>query len=191
MAKTKPVKKKTPTVKKKPAASTKKSPVKKGTDSVRVKLAKELVSLVPKLDSEGLAFLIKQARIHLYNMQVDELGRAAIAVNTGSARSKAIKGVAQKTRTQSSKSTLKIESTGTGYYMRFNNSGTMFSKQEMVQLVRLVNSSSSQTEIGSRLHSWFQNERRDIFQLIPISDSSDKILVNIAGVIKKNFKLKK
>jgi hypothetical protein len=135
--------KKTPAAKKKPAAGAKKKPVKKKTDSIRLSLAKELVSLVPKLDSEGLAFLIKQARVHLYNMQIDALGKAAKAVDTASARSKAIKGINKKTSAQSSKTTLKIEATGTGYYMRYNNSGTIFSNQEMVQLVKLVNSSGS------------------------------------------------
>jgi hypothetical protein len=179
--------KKTPTVKKKPATGVKKKPVKKKTDNVRLSLAKELISLVPKLDSEGLAFLIKQARIHQYNMQINELGKAARAVDTASARSKAIKGLTKK---PSSKTAIKIDATGTGYYLRYSNSGVILSKDEMVQLVKLVNSSSSQTEIGNRLFNWFYNERRDIFQLIPIADKNDKILVNIAEVIKKNFKLK-
>ena len=187
------IKKKPPekAAKKKPAASTKKTPAKKPTDKVRLSLAKELVSLVPKLDSEGLAFLVKQARIHMYNMQVDELGRAAKAVNTASARSKAIKSVAQKTRAQSSKGTIKIDATGTGYYLRYNNSGLIFSKNEMVQMIKLVNSSGSQNEIAGRLYNWFFNERRDFFQLVPITDKFDKQLVNIAGIIRKNFKLKK
>ena len=41
----------------------------------RESLAKELRSLIPKLDEEGLTFLIEQAHIHLYNLQVDSLNK--------------------------------------------------------------------------------------------------------------------
>ena len=44
-------------------------------DSEKDTLAKELRSLIPKLDTEGLRFLIEQANVHLYNMQVDVLNR--------------------------------------------------------------------------------------------------------------------
>jgi hypothetical protein len=42
-------------------------------------LAKELRLLIPKLDVEGLSFLVEQAKVHLYNMQVDKINRAEIA----------------------------------------------------------------------------------------------------------------
>ena len=64
---------------KKPVKKTKtaKSTKKESTD--RNAMAAELRGLIPRLDEEGLVYLVEQARIHLYNMQVDEHNRAVIA----------------------------------------------------------------------------------------------------------------
>jgi hypothetical protein len=52
-------------------------------------LARELRSLIPRLDAEGLVFLIEQAQVHLYNMQVDELNRSRESL--GAAKTKTAK----------------------------------------------------------------------------------------------------
>jgi hypothetical protein len=69
---------------------------KKTVDTERESLVKELKSLIPRLDSEGLAFLVEQAKIHLYNMQVDELNKTAAQTSEksrakGTAKPKAVK----------------------------------------------------------------------------------------------------
>ena len=56
------------------------------TDTEKDSLAKELRGLIPQLDAEGLAFLVEQARIHIYNMQVTELNRIAEAKALSSGR---------------------------------------------------------------------------------------------------------
>lgn len=180
------MKKKTPVEKDKKTGSKKSQRKEAGTDN-KVLLAKELSSLIPKLDAEGLAFLVKQARIHLYNMQVDELNKAAQEAYSASARSKT-----QKSNTQSrqKKEKFNIDATGTGYYLRYQNDGIIFSKNEMVHLVKIVNGQGTDIEISGRLYNWFQQERRDIFAVIPIADRLDSRLKSLAAIIKKNFKLK-
>lgn len=186
-----PEKKTKANVKKTPAAK----PVKKqgSADSIRKSLAKELVSLIPKIDAEGLAFLVKQARIHIYNMQVDQLNKAAQQASLASARSKIITEKTKKSRSQGSskKQTFRIDATSAGYYLRFQNGGFIFSKDEMLQMVKIVNAPGTVSEICSRFYDWLERERRDILVEVPIRDRYDEQLKTLASVIKKTFKIKK
>ena len=166
----------------------KKAPVKKKS-AVWEKLAKELRTTIPKLDSEGLAFLVEQSRIHLYNMQVDELNRmkqeAYVNANKKSGgKSKTVKIQSGKTEF------FGIDATSAGYYLRCTGGGTMFSKAEMVQMVKIVHGPGSAQETGARLYGWFTRERNDVISTLQITDRLDKKLQSLASFIKKNFKIK-
>ncbi|MCL2070515.1 MAG: hypothetical protein FWH19_05975 [Treponema sp.] len=159
------------------------------TDAVRESLAKELRSIIPKLDSEGLAFLVEQSRIHLYNMQVQELNKAAHAANSASSRKASI-AKAKKADVSSKKTSLRIEGseTGSSYYLYYRNSNLMFSRGEMAHLVKLVNASGTDMEIRERLYNWIERERRDIFAFLPIANKFDEQLKVLVKTIKKSFK---
>ncbi|MDR2185657.1 MAG: hypothetical protein LBO80_08365 [Treponema sp.] len=58
----------------------------KTEDGGRDALAGELRSLIPRLDAEGLSFLIEQAQVHLYNMQVEELNKAVVRAESAAAK---------------------------------------------------------------------------------------------------------
>ena len=191
-------------LKKKPAFETKKAeiqkpPVKKPPPArapgaqkqnpLVTNLKKELCTLIPKLDTAGLAFLIKQARVHIYNMKVEELNNAAKAVHHADLRSKTLRK--SKKAQNPKKQVISISATGSGYYLRYQNDGVIFSKEEMLKMVKIVNGPGSVQEICARLYKWFETERRDIFGTIPIAGKSDIRLKNIASIIRKNFKLKK
>ncbi|MDR2964960.1 MAG: hypothetical protein LBU88_04220 [Treponema sp.] len=173
------------TAKKAPA---KKTGIKK-KDAVWEKLAKELKLIIPKLDSEGLAFLVEQSRIHLYNMQVDDLNRMK---QEAYANAKKKSGGKTKTvKTQSSKTEFfGVDATSAGYYLRCTGGGTMFSKSEMVQMVKIAHGPGSAQETGTRLYSWFTRERSDVLSTLQITDRLDKKLLSLAAFIKKNFKVK-
>ena len=158
-------------------------------ETVKDSLTKELKDLIPKLDSEGLAFLVEQARIHLYNMQVVELNKAAEAANTATRRKNKL-SIEQDDNPQNN--TLRIEGTASGssYYIFFRNGSVMFSKDEMVGLVKLVNADRDDLEIREALYNWLENERRDIFALLPIQDKFDQLLKDLVKLIKQNFKLR-
>jgi len=158
-----------------------KQPV-KVKNNIRNELTNELTGILPSLDEEGLAFLIKQARVHFYNMKVDELNIAAQNAHNASVRSGKI--TSQK-KTKKSE-VFKFDSTGAGYYLRYQNSGVMFSKNEMVQLVKIVNG----TDITNRLLKWLEKERPDVFRIIPVKDKNENNLKILAGLIRKTFNLK-
>ena len=111
-------------------------------DAVRESLAKELRGLIPRLNSEGLAFLVEQARIHLYNMQVEELNEAAGAANAAAERTKSLAGKSGHGRgaSRTAGENFRIDTTesGSSYYLHYRNDEVMFSRDEMIRLVKIA-----------------------------------------------------
>jgi DNA integrity scanning protein DisA with diadenylate cyclase activity len=155
-------------------------------DTQRELLAKELRGLIPRLDSEGLAFLTEQAKIHLYNMQVEKLNEEASVPTADADRSGTAKRAAKKT------GSFKIRGTesGSSYYLYYGNNEVMFSRDEMIHLVKIANGAGSDLEIRERLYNWLDRERRDAFSVVPMADKFDERLKALAAFLKKNFKLR-
>jgi hypothetical protein len=182
------------TAKKKPPARPKKT--ERGaqkstkTGSEKDSLAEELRSLIPRLDEEGLRFLIEQAEVHLYNMQVDELNDTL--TRNAEAEKRTGKKTASKSPAKKTKGEMRIAAseTGSSIYIVYNEKWVMFSQDEMVRLVKIVNGPGADLEIRERLFNWFDKERGDIFETIPIADKFDERLKKVAALIKKSFKVK-
>jgi hypothetical protein len=153
---------------------------KAGKPDPRETLVKELRSLIPRLDAEGLQFLIEQAQVHLYNMQVDELNKT-FAKAKPAETSKPVK----------QSENIRIEGSGSGssFYMFYHGQSVMFSRDEIIRLVSIVNGPGTALEIAERLFNWFVRERADVFSLIPMADKFDERVKKTAQVIKKNFKI--
>jgi len=165
---------------------------KKPADPERRALAAELQSLIPELDSPGLAFLVNQAKIHLYNMQVDELNKAREAANAAgeSSGSAAVKSRAGGKAAAAEMKILGTDS-GSSYYLHYGNNSVMFSRNELIHLVKIANGKGTDSEIRERLYNWFERERKDVFATVPMKDKFDSRLKTLAALIKNNFKLRK
>jgi hypothetical protein len=146
----------------------------------RERLAAELYGLIPRLDAEGLRFLTEQARIHLYNMQVEELNKTL-------ARSKP--AAASKPGKPSDEIRVEGSASGSSFYLFYHGQSVMFSRDEIIALVKLVNGPGTALETAERLFNWFDRERADIFALIPMADKFDDRLKKIARIIRKNFRV--
>jgi hypothetical protein len=154
-----------------------KKPVQKPDKTVRREtLAKELRALVPRLDAEGLAFLIEQAQVHLYNMQVEEL-------NTVLARS----GGGGEEKAAPPPETFRIEGSSNSYYIVYNNEWIMFTKDEMLHIAKIVSAPGTDPELKERLYNWFVKERRDVLKSISMADKFDPKMTALVKLIKKTF----
>jgi hypothetical protein len=161
-------------------------------DSEKDTLAKELLSLIPKLDAEGLRFLVEQANVHLYNMQVDiqnqHITDEASAKKSGKGKSPgAAKTVKSKTADEPR---LEGSESGSSFYLVCRGQWLMFSRDEIAKMVRIVSAPVTELERLEHLFTWLERERRDIFAAIPIADKFDERLKKIAALLKKNFKVK-
>jgi hypothetical protein len=153
---------------------------KNGKSDPRETLAKELRSLIPRLDAAGLDFLIQQAQVHLYNMQVDELNKTMTRAKPAAV-----------SKPPKPSEDIRIEGSGSGssFYLFYHGQSVMFSRDEIIRLVKLVNGPGTALEIAERLFNWFDRERADIFALVPMADKFDGRLKKIAQLVKKNFKV--
>ena len=158
----------------------------------RENLAKELRSLIPKLDEEGLAFLIEQAQIHLYNLQVDALNKTLIksqaraaAKNAGKKTTGKPAKVSQSPDEAGGFSEIKTSESGASYYIVYKTEWIMFSKEEMIKLVTIAGGEGTDLEIKERLFNWLSRERTDLLRSAGIANKFDNKLKSLAGLLKK------
>lgn len=146
-------------------------------------LLKELRSLLPRLDAEGLEFLIEQARVHLHNMEVERFENAreerrdrAVARDRGA-------GPAER-------ATLAIErsASGSSYYVSDRDGSSMLNSAEMLALVRIVHGRDSDTEAGRALGAWLEKERRDVLNELFAPSPTGATLAGFAALIRKTFR---
>jgi len=169
----------------KPKTTAKKT-VKKSAEADN--LAKELKSLIPKLDEEGLAFLVKQAHVHLYNMQVDALNQTMI--KDEQRKSKTVSKPKKVTETGNFFD-IKVSDTGAGYHILCSNTWISFTVKEITTMVKIVKGEGSDLEIRERLYNWLSHERSDFLNTAAIADKFDKKLTLLINLLNENFKLKK
>jgi len=118
----------------------------------------ELIALLPELDEAGIAFLLEQAKVHRYNMEVERLnavsGRAA-ADNASHSPGAEATGA----------SPLRIErsSDGSTYHIVAGGDWKMFTAEEMAALVRIARTGEEPETIGRALRSWLARERKDVY----------------------------
>ncbi|HAE21945.1 MAG TPA: hypothetical protein DCG47_06425 [Spirochaetaceae bacterium] len=173
---------------------------KAGKGAGHTALAAELSSLLPELDEEGLAFLIEQARVHLYNMKLSELEEAADSIERSSATRAGVaaSGAKRKGTGGNAAATkkpplleIKAASDGSSYHLVYEGKWKLFSSEEMMALVRIARAQAPAPELAARLHRWLKAERSDFFHDLPVGGPSDPLLVSLAALLKKTFTIKK
>jgi hypothetical protein len=156
-------------------------------------LSEELSSLLPDLDEEGLAFLIEQARVHLYNMKLAELEDAAESLERSAAQAGAAAkpGAKPAGARQALNLEIKAASDGSSYHIVHEGKWKLFSSDEMMALVRIAGAQAPEPEIAARLHRWLKAERSDFFHDLPVRGPSDPLLMALASLLKNTFTIKK
>jgi len=149
-------------------------------------LAKELRSLIPKLDEEGLAFLVKQSHVHLYNMQVDALNKTIVKEERRSKVSAPKRKAAEVVFSE-----VKMSDSGSSYYIVCNNEWIAFARDEMNTLVKIALGEGTELEVRERLYNWLSRERGDLLYTAAIGDKFDNKLKSLIVLLKDNFKLKR
>jgi len=176
----------------KAAGSLKKKSGGGGSNREKEDLAKELKSMIPKLDEEGLAFLVKQAHVHLYNMQVDALNKTMIREEERSRKS-----VSGKTKPKARPSAdndfldIKMSDSGSSYFLLYSNQWISFSKTEIADLAKIALGDGTDLEIRERVFNWLLRERNDILNTASLANKFDNRLNTLIDLLKENFKLKK
>ncbi len=167
-------------------AAAKKGAAKKGSSARKAAQSKartELLALLPELDEEGVAFLLEQARVHRYNMEVERLNaiadRAAEDDEAGASDRAPV----------ASRSALRLERSkdGSTYHIVCGSVWKMFTAEEIASLVRIARSDDTEGERSRRIRSWFARERRDVLVDLGLDGPSIGLALDIARLLRKSF----
>jgi len=162
-------------------------------------LAAELVSLIPSLDAEGLAFLVQQARVHLYNMALERDAAAELSVPTPGGKKKtgrpapaAKSGAAGMPAPDLRTADFRVErsSSGSTYHLIAGGKWKMYNEGEMLAIVRIAQSKDPLPEVACRLHEWFSTERPDTFADLELGDKYDPKLKELIKFLRKKFNVR-
>ena len=168
-------------------------PALSGPDAGTGTLAAELVSLIPELDAEGLAFLIEQARVHLYNMRAAELELAAAEADRASSRARKVAGAkpgAGKSAGTGDDFTIQAASDGSTYDLVYRGKWKMFTGDEMLAMVRIVSSKDPVSQLTGRLYRWLLAERSDVINDLSLAGLADPRLKKLVALLRKTFTIK-
>lgn len=170
-------------------------------ESATLALARELTELIPELDAEGLAFLIEQARVHLYNMRAAELELAAAEADRASNRARNVaatkpgarKGARAvgKTATETgAEFSIQAASDGSAYDLVYQGKWKMFTGDEMLAMVRIVSSKDPVSQLTGRLYRWLLAERSDVINDLALAGLADPRLKMLVSLLRKTFTIK-
>jgi hypothetical protein len=140
----------------------------------------ELIALLPELDEEGIAFLLEQAKVHHYNMEVEKLNAIS---------DRAAAGTSAKAPDAAPKGALRIERSADGstYHLVAGGDWKMFTAEEMAALVRITRSGEGTEETARRLRAWLARERKDVYLDLGLDGPSIGMAKDIGALIVKTF----
>ncbi|UTY29413.1 hypothetical protein [Treponema putidum] len=173
------------------AKKTTKAPAKKTISAYKQsaaekKLVTELAELTKQMDAEGLLFLIEQARVHLYNMQVEALEEDLQAIEEKRAKAALTVKKAQP------KKDFRIErsSDGSVYHIISGGKWKLINADELFSILKIVNAKLDDNEIRLNLIHWFFKERSDFVSDLGLADTHDPRWLELIKLLKTNFKIK-
>ena len=157
------------------------------------KLAQELIELIPQLDEEGLAFLIEQGRVHLYNMEVEKLNEAQQKVIGASNRKveTASKKLNKKAATPGNEYNIKKSTASGSYHLQHGGNWKLFTEEEMLALVRIAKERKPQAEVISDMVDWLDKERPDTYSDLNINPDSDEDIKGLIKFLQKTFAIRR
>ena len=145
-------------------------------------LLKDLRALLPRLDAEGLAFLLEQAEVHLYNMEAEALEASRAERQRRAAERRGVAPGAA-----GGLALVRSES-GSSYYVEAGDASVMFTKEEMLALVRLAHGNPDDLEAARALGAWLRRERRDVLDELRLPGSQGPALKELALLLRSSFK---
>ncbi len=141
----------------------------------------ELLALLPALDEAGIAFLLEQAKVHRYNMEVERLNAQI--------ESDAVRGPDSVPGPAPGLLRIERSKDGSTYHLVVGNDWKMFTSEEMAALVRICRSGEPQAEMARRLRAWLSRERRDVYLDLGLDGPSIGMGLDLVRLIGESFPL--
>jgi len=148
----------------------------------KVKLQNELKKLIKNIDEEGLIFLIKQANVIAYNMQVDKINSMQVESQ---------KSGKNKSKNKSTYEAIEIIAgeNNSNFIIRIDTTRKFFSAEDFRGMIKICQLDVNETEKSARLFRWLMNERKDFLIDNNIRDGNNINLKKLIEMIKSRYKI--
>jgi hypothetical protein len=152
-------------------------------------LAKELRKLIPKIDEEGLAFLLKQSHTIIYNLHVDEMNKALARVDRMGKRAT---GSVNREEAAKERNGGWVEDApgGKSFVVVLGTMRKVFSRIELRKLVAVAKSGSDDAARSEQLYVWFQKHRGDVLFDGRIGTRQHPLLARLARYLRTHYSVK-
>lgn len=154
---------------------------KKAVSSQKTKLQNELKKIIKDINEEGLLFLIEQANVIKYNMQIEKINKLQASQPKQNSFSKT---------TANYKITIKAEDNNQNFIVTLGTEKKFFSREDFRGMVLVCQSKDPIVEVSKRLYGWLDRERRDILIDLGINSTSHQLLKNLIKEVKSKYKAK-
>ena len=150
-------------------------------NSEKNELLNQLKKLIKDLNEEGLLYMIKQAQVLLYNIQVEKINEERRRLAT----SDQMRGKTAK----SDKYTIDIKEADddSHFIIIINNYRNFFDREEMRKIVRICHASEDESDASRRLFNWFSKNRIDVLNNTDIDGVNDPALATIYNFLIKRY----
>ncbi len=150
----------------------------------KAKLLAELSKLARDINEEGLLFLIEQANVLKYNMQVDMINREKQKISSG-AKSGSKGNAAQNAGVE-----IFPGEENKNFIIQLGSMRKFMSRQDFRSIVLIAQSPDSVKEVSARLYHWLEKERQDFLIDCNIRSASNSLLPELIKLIKGRYKVK-
>lgn len=142
----------------------------------RVNLRKQLSAIVKGIDTDGLLFLIEQANIIKYNLEVDKANK--MVAKKGD---KSVNIIKSKT----DDFVISAEKDKSAFIFILRGNRKFFTREEMRDIIKI-----SLLNDPAKFYNYFAKERRDFITDCGIKSNKDPIISTIMNVLNSKYKLK-
>jgi hypothetical protein len=163
-------------------------------------LLKLLANAAKDLDEEGLEFILNQANVLIYNMQVEKLNeRMTKAKSAGRGEGKkGTPGSPGKSGEAAARAGVQgvgeveiVEKEESGnFFIVVNNFRILFTREEMRSLVKICHASADAGDASNRLFNWFERNRKDLLIDGGIVSRTHPALESVYEILIKRYKVK-
>jgi hypothetical protein len=153
------------------------------TDDTLKSLQEELNNIVKDLDEEGLLFMIEQANVLRYNMQVDKINSVKMKQQAEQKKNK---------KTDSGKQLIEIipDENKANFIIQIDTCRKFISRQDFRNMVQVSQSESEMSQAAKNLFNWLMKERKDFLIDNNIQSKNDPRLKGLVQEIISKYKVK-
>ncbi len=150
------------------------------------KLQNELIKLIKDIDEEGILFLIEQANVIKYNMQVDMINKEKQKLMS---ESKKVSGDSTDNSTYTDIEIIPGEE-NKNFIVRLGTARKFLSRPDFKSIVTIAQSQDGIGDTAKRLFRWLEKERKDFLIDCNIRNAANPLLIEFIKVIKSKYKVK-